>query len=143
MFMRKLGTFASSLCLLLVVICGCNQNSKPLGKISGQVTSDGQPLDDGLVSIINLDLGVRVEGEIQPDGTYEITTFEGGVPPGDYSVIVYPPEIPNPNAPPTSEPGLIVKKMDNIPKVYRAPNTTPLKVTVQQGENEYDIELKK
>ncbi|GAA4440082.1 hypothetical protein [Bremerella cremea] len=129
--------------LALLLTIGCfPKPTEPVGSVTGTVSYEGTPLDDGIVSFINYDQGVRVDAEIQPDGTYTATTHKGGLPLTEYKVIVFPPEIPDPNPSGTSEPGLVLKKMDNIPKQYRAPKTTPLTCQVEAGENTFDVEMK-
>ncbi|MHC2070415.1 carboxypeptidase-like regulatory domain-containing protein [Bremerella sp. T1] len=120
---------------------GCNDPADPAGKLSGTVSYKGTPLDDGMVSIVNYETGVRIDTEIQADGTYLATTHKGGLPPGEYKVVVFPPEITDPNPPPNSEPGMVLKEMDNIPKKYRSHQTTPLSVSIGAGENSFDIEM--
>lgn len=125
----------------LVVVFGCQPAQDPAGQVSGTVSYQGTPLEDGIVSIVNYETGFRLDSEIQPDGTYLATTHKGGLPPGEYQVVIFPPEIADPNPPPNSEPGMIQKKMDNIPSKYRSPRTTPLSFTVGEGENTFDIDM--
>lgn len=125
----------------LAVIVGCQPAADPTGKVTGTVSYKGTPLDDGIISIVNYETGVRIDSEIQADGTYEATTHKGGLPPGEYKVVIFPPEVVDPNPPPNSEPGMVLKDMDNIPKKYRSPQSTPLSVSVTEGENTFDVDM--
>lgn len=124
-----------------VVIVGCQPPADPTGQVSGTVSFNGTPLEDGIISIVNYDTGVRIDSEIQPDGTYLATTHKGGLPPGEYKVVIFPPEVVDPNPPPNSEPGMVQKKMDNIPKQYRSPRSTPLTLKVSEGDNAFDVDM--
>jgi len=130
-----------ALVLGLAAIVGCEPPADPTGQVSGTVSFQGKPLEDGIISIVNYETGVRIDTEIQPDGTYLATTHKGGLPPGNYKVVIFPPEIADPNPPPNSEPGMIQKKMDNIPKKYRSPQTTPLTLSITEGENTFDVDM--
>lgn len=141
----KSNYFQAAACLTMVfglaVIVGCQPPADPAGQVSGTVSYKGTPLEDGIISIVNYDTGVRIDSEIQPDGTYLATTHKGGLPPGEYKVVIFPPEIVDPNPPPNSEPGMVLKDMDNIPKQYRSPQSTPLTLEISEGDNMFDVDM--
>lgn len=64
-------------------------------KVSGKVTYKGQPVSKATVTFQALDAGDSANrrpaiGEIQPDGTYQLSTFnpDDGALPGDYQVVI-------------------------------------------------------
>jgi hypothetical protein len=85
------------------------------GKVSGTVTFAGKPLPSGRV-IFHLDNGQFVGSRIK-DGKYAIDS----VPVGDFKVTV---------------------EAEGIQRQYTQPETTPLKVQVQAGKSEINLELK-
>jgi hypothetical protein len=123
----------------LMMAAGCG-SSDPLGTVSGKVLFDGQPVGEGTVILDNLS-GVSAQAVIGSDGSYQVTTIDGGLPPGDYSVMILPPEIPDPSSGENTAPGTITKEMPNIPEQYRSFEATPLKITIQEGENQINLEM--
>lgn len=79
--------------MILIGAAGCGRKYYP---VSGEVVfKDGTPLTGGWVSFQPLDPGVKTssQGEIQPDGTFRLTTEAkgDGAPEGRYRVTVTPP----------------------------------------------------
>ena len=63
--------------------CSSDPNMPKLGKVSGKVTYKGKPLDAGRVVFTPAtgkggETGQDATGEIDSDGTYEMTTFNTG-----------------------------------------------------------------
>ena len=134
-FLRLVGC---AIVFLLTLGCG---SADPTGQVAGKVTYKGAPVTEGAVLISNSSTGVSAQAQIAADGSYTITTQKGGLPPGDYKVTVMPPEIPGPIGDGNSEPGMIVKPVDNIPQKYRIPTSTPLTVAIKEGGNEFNISM--
>jgi len=132
----RLGGFSAV--LLLAFGCG---STEPAGRVGGKVTYKGAPVNEGVVVISDSSTGAAAEAQIGSDGVYTITPQKGGLPPGDYKVTVAPPEIPAPAGDGSSEPGTIPKPVDNIPQKYRSPTTTPLTLTIKDGDNQFDISM--
>ena len=88
----------SSVVLLLAVVAGCGP-SNPLGRqtVSGKVTLDGAPLDQGTIAFspVSTTEGVS-SGMVIKDGEYSIPTVRG-LPPGKYLVRINS-AAANPNA---------------------------------------------
>ena len=63
-----------------LTICGCGGGKYPTYRAGGRVTfADGKPLTTGWISFRALDSeNVTARGQIQPDGTFELTTFTRG-----------------------------------------------------------------
>ena len=79
-------------CLVALGLAGCGGGKYP---VRGTVTlDDGTPLTKGLVVFERVDGGppITARGEIQADGTYELSTDKpgDGVPPGKYKVLLNP-----------------------------------------------------
>jgi hypothetical protein len=74
-------------CLLALTLAGCGGNSNPLQRVavSGNVSLDGQPLDDGTIQFAPTDPAGVSSGAVITNGTYSISA-EQGLPPGTYIV---------------------------------------------------------
>lgn len=130
-----------------VSFIGCGGN--PLGRedVTGSVTLDGQPLDQGLISF---EPKLRGEGHVGSgtsikDGRYVIPANKG-IPAGEYLVRIHSAVMRNgPQAsvgkgemPGTGEGGIGIER---IPPQYNV--RTKLSVTVtESGPNEFNFELK-
>ncbi len=115
---------------LAVPFVGCSDDN-PLGRLalSGRVTLDGGPLDQGNIEFHPLDGGVPSGGTIT-NGSYSIPAQEG-LPPGKYRVairdFVSPPEMP-----PGHSPGMPL------------PPSPPAKVPDEwNSKSEHTVEIKK
>ena len=121
-----------------MLFCGCGE-SEVRGRITGKVTFEGQAVSEGLVLFSNIEKGINMTSIIKPDGSYEVVTPKGnGLPTGTYQVSVCPPraKLVTGEAPPK------IKQHANIPAKYRDFKTAGLSLTVQKGENPFDIEMK-
>lgn len=134
--------------LLSTTIAGCGKAS---GTVKGKVSYNSKSLAMGTVTLIASD-SIPYQSLITEDGTYEIK----GIPPGDAKVLVISvhPSGSDPRAPkrddggPDLRPKLevspeVLKKWFPIPEKYNDPVTTTLKFTVNNGDNNYDIDLQK
>jgi hypothetical protein len=126
--------------LASLALVGCGSHADR-GRIFGKITFQGQPVSEGIVLLCEASKGVNMSAAIKPDGSYEIITMEGeGLPTGTYRVSVCPPpEIPY-MGPPGTQPK--PKLYPNIPKKYRRYETADLSLTVKQGKNPFDIDMK-
>lgn len=66
--------------LCVLVIAGCNGSPYPIAPTRGVVTIDDKPVPGGKVMFApiaqgNAETGKPAFGEIQPDGTFELSTF--------------------------------------------------------------------
>jgi hypothetical protein len=130
------------LALLLVVvggITGCSQ-AKPVGAVTGRVTFQKKAVDEGKILFFNPKLGIGAEFPLGPDGSYVVKNAEGGLPPGDYIVLVTPLVVMVPGdrrTPAAPE----EKKSAMIPEKYRRQGSSTLKATVAAGENKLDFDM--
>ena len=131
---RSTCLWLGPLVAVLVSTAGCG--GKP-ARVSGAVSVDGQPLEQGTVFFAPTEGGMRASGIIQSDGSYTIkTNRDSGLEVGDYNVGVVSRELtwPNPGGPPM--PGDYL-----APKKYGNPKTSGLRYTVERGSNEINLEL--
>jgi hypothetical protein len=110
--------------------CGASTGA-PAGMtvpVKGKVTYKGQPLTQGSV-VFEPDGGREANGEIQPDGTFVLTTFRigDGAVPGVHRVGVT---------------GSLKGGKSPIPVKYRSPSSSKLEVEVSAGKTDYALDIK-
>lgn len=121
---------------LLGLLIGCGESFYP---VRGRVTfEDGTPLTQGTVVFESLGKPgpetISARGEIQPDGSYELSTDgdNDGVPPGKYRVLVAPLVDINSPTPERSIP---------INRRYSSFTTSGLECDVGSQANEFPIRV--
>lgn len=144
---RYLARFLTGLAVT-ATLTGCGENAPPAGPplaavypVHGRIAfPDQTPLRGGVVYFtpteINVDGRVRYEaaGLVDANGKYKLG-FNGdhsGAPAGDCKVTIQPrgyQEPPNSNS-------------KRIPARYREHAKTPLTITVKEGDNTFNFELK-
>jgi hypothetical protein len=128
--------------------CSTDPNMPKLGKVHGKVTYKGKPLDGGHIVFTPAtgkggETGQVATGEINPDGTYEMTTFNtgDGAILGQHivTVVVQKGEMPKPD-----EYSRIKYELPKnlAPTKYASADKSPLRCTVVEGGTTFDIELK-
>ena len=125
---------------------GCGPGFPETADVSGRVTYAGKPVPEGRV-LFWPEEGRPAMGEINPDGTYHLTTFaEGdGATPGTHKVTIKATRVhfPGGGASSPEAPGApgrpIVEWL--VPERYEQVATSPLTVDVQPGENTVDFDL--
>lgn len=142
------------LCVVCLVLCaGCGSDRTPLGKVSGTVSYQGQPIASG--TIIFEVAGARpANGKIVDGKITEVTTYEtnDGVPVGQAKIAVFATSAGNAGAAVTSgDPGSLPAPgqsyMDAgaqslIPAKYNDPSTSGLDREIKEGENTITLDLK-
>jgi hypothetical protein len=131
-FLRIVFLFAA--CSLLA---GCGGKTAPVhGRVRFKDGSDVSKLADYLVTFEPAGGNTSASGEIQPDGTFQLTTFgpNDGALPGKHRVAVTAPLSPDPDKPPPKP---------VIPKKYFDFPTSELTVEVKPGKNEVVLELER
>jgi len=136
---------------LLLPLAGCSANAgmPKLGKVSGKVTYKGKPLEYGHIVFTPAagkggETGQSATGEIGSDGSYEMTTFNTG----DGAILgqhVITVEARNkaemPKVKPDSTIDYVLPK-STVPSIYASAEKSPLRFTVKEGSQKYDIDLK-
>jgi hypothetical protein len=135
---------------LLFSLGGCtgDPNMPKLGKVRGTVTYQGKPIDAGHIVFTPAtgkggETGQVATGEINSDGTYEMTTFNtgDGAILGQHivTVVVQKGDMPKPD-----QSGQIKYQLPKnlTPTKYATADKSPLRCTVVEGATKFDIELK-
>jgi hypothetical protein len=151
-FGRCLVSLAS---IALVFGCGGDPGKPKLGRVAGKVTYNGKSVTKGVVSFIPASgpgtaTGQSATGEIGSDGSYQLTTFASGdgAVLGEHKVIVQSreddPALKGGGMPiPDAQGRLNIKPPKYlVPQKYATTENSPLRFTVKEGSNRYDIELK-
>ncbi|NLF71831.1 MAG: carboxypeptidase regulatory-like domain-containing protein [Candidatus Anammoximicrobium sp.] len=142
MFPRCL--LCAMLSCLLVTSLGCGSGN-PLNRqaVSGNVTLDGQPLDQGTIELVptSSEQGVLSGGMIA-DGSFQVAA-DKGLPPGTYTVRIYSTETSAAGAAPPAGADIAPAQpaKERIPARYNS--QSELKAEVKDGEsNTFTFDLK-
>ena len=126
---------AAALSLTAVALLGCSRTGgPPLGKVSGVVTLDGQPLADAIVTFAPA-TGRPSQGMTGSDGRYTLayTVEQSGAIVGDHVVRISTEGY-------VERPGGAVEQMkERVPPQYNAQST--LTATVKAGTNDFPFDL--
>ncbi len=135
----RIGAIAMTLAVL-VSISGCGGVYD--STVTGAVTLDGTAVPRGTVTYHPTAGGPAAYAPIEEDGSYTIHTGrEEGLPSGEYQVTVAanePPMVQQTAAGGPPPPGKPI-----TPLWYRAKDTSGLRFTIERGDNEINLELKK
>jgi hypothetical protein len=132
----------SSRVVLLGVVClspaGCGDAQLKTAVVRGKVTFNGKPVPNGTISFIPT-AGPTATGEIQPDGSFTLTTYRkgDGAVLGRHTVVIVAmedmstrlPEARNPLPPPI------------VPEKYTSLATTDLRREVKDEVNDFAFDL--
>jgi len=125
-----------------VLATGCGSSGPTMGRVSGTVKFNGQPLTKGTVTFIATDgKNPNATGALDSSGRYTLQTTE----PGDGAVVgSYKVAISDANAEAmnTAMPGMPAPVQKSaIPKTYLDANTSTLTATVEAGGNTKNFDL--
>jgi hypothetical protein len=132
--------------------CGGDADKPKLGKVHGKVTLDGNPVDRGRVVFTPAagkggETGQTATGEINSDGTFDLTTFDtgDGAILGQHIATVTIPEKGSENLGKPDASGRIEYKLPKsvAPNKYEKVDSSPLRYTVKEGSNDFEIKLTK
>ena len=138
---------------LLVSPLGCSRdpNMPTLGRVHGKVTYKGKPVESGTVTFNPVpgkggETGQNATGQIEPDGSYVMTTFNtgDGAILGQHVVAVVVRAKGSENQGKPKADSTIDYSMPKLmtPSKYASVETSPLVCTVKEGDNTFDIDLK-
>lgn len=136
-----LGVLSSLLVCLAVTGCG-ESDGVPRGQLSGKITYKGNPLPAGSSIALYNPSGGGATAVIDASGSYSL---KHGAPVGTYTVIINPPaKVVSPEeAMKASEQGKSIENsVSEIPAKYRDPSTSPEKVEIKAGKNEFSLDMK-
>lgn len=129
---------------VMIVAAGCGHGSPPTGAVRGKVTIRGEHLDAGQVCVASR-AGIGAVAAVAPDGTYD---FKDRLPLGEYTVWLAPPPQPPPPLPPTpgQRPPAVAFAdhsgwIRRVPAKYRSEAASPLRLTVEPGDNVLPLEI--
>ncbi|PQO28803.1 hypothetical protein [Blastopirellula marina] len=124
-----------AICLTSLVGCETPVATHPVtGKV---VLANGSPAQGGIIKFrTTSEEGemVKASGQIQPDGTFQLSTFEDGdgALAGEHEVILFSPALGDGGGATAPE----------FPSKYRKYETSELKFDVKPGKNDFVIQLK-
>lgn len=136
----------------LVIALGCDSGPKT-GRVTGTVSHNGEKVPEGTVTFYPAQGGRPAIGRIQPDGTYELSTFGSGDGAliGEYKVAIEAKRVIGGAAEPKSlkeelaQAGAVSSAPPSIrwlvPQKYSSAESSDITATVQSGQNEIDFEL--
>lgn len=147
-FKRSCGLAAAAFALLFIGGCGESENVE-VYPVKGVVNFNGKPMaGGGSIAFIPLNNqeGKSAGGTINPDGTYELQTYEtdgfDGSMTGDFRVMITQMVVDEPEytgdtdgtGAAAIEPVSIVPEEDRIPLIYSDPVSSPLTAKVEAKE---------
>jgi hypothetical protein len=119
------------------LLAGCSSEKAPMcSPVRGQISFKGKPLAEAMVVLHRI--GGDVEGNQKPiaytgtDGTFMVTTYHSGdgAPPGEYAITV---EL---RAPQTIGEEVVRNGPNLLPAKYAKPDSSGIKYTVVDGDNQ-------
>lgn len=149
---------AAIVACLALAAAGCGDDGKPpMGSVTGTVTYKGEPLTPGSVIFSPVNAteeqpGQPATGQLASDGSYRLTTFDDGdgAIVGEHIVTVQASETVTTKKA-TNVEGIRVEQPDGslafvgsksrIPARFSKPAETPLRFTVKEGSNTFDITI--
>jgi len=151
-------TFASwtpLICSLLTLACaGCGSKYPPTAPVKGKITLNGKPVTTGRVSFHPTTGERPALSNIQPDGSYSLTTFQrgDGALLGHHKVSIKSTRVENSPAPPKDfkEDAELAAEFGKkggphlvflVDKKYYDERTTDLEAEVKSGDNEINFDL--
>jgi len=144
------GGLLALLACALVIGCG-DDGLQQRYAVSGKLTRKGEPLSRGTVNFVpvNPATGRAATGDIQPDGTFSLTTQDpgDGAFAGDYRVVVNVVDIDDsklgrmPNGMPILNQPKKIKVKSLIPAKFSDPNKTDLTAKVEPDSNYFVFDL--
>jgi hypothetical protein len=133
---------ALSLSLVCLAATGCGQSDGiTRGQLSGKITHKGNPLPEGSSIALYNPNGGGATAVIDASGNYRL---KQGAPVGSYTVIINPPaKMLSPEE--AMKASMEKKSVDNssseVPAKYRDPSTSPAKVEIKEGQNEFSLDM--
>lgn len=137
---QSAGKFAAILTPVVFALVGCGSDGLPdMVPIRGEVYYNGAPLEDGFVVYLPKKAGVgrQATGPIQPDGTFVLTTQQGGdgAMYGVYDIVIYEDAAPagEYSTRQEYEAAMRRKQRSSVPQKYTNQHTSGLSDTVDDN----------
>jgi len=123
--------------MALLVSVGCGgTNAKPRYKVTGKVTFQSQPVEEGTITFEDPSAGEANSSALASGGAYTVE-----LPAGQYKVSISPPLVETKGTA-DSPPDLVPKKVNNIPKKYWVQESSGLSAEVTKDKHAADFDLK-
>ena len=130
---------------------GCSESKPDTATVRGKVTYQGKPVTTGRIVFNPVDGRRPAMASINEDGTFELTTFPGkskdGAMLGEHIVTVKSTrtvggEMPDEFSKEAKAAPAVMPKLEwLVPQKYSRKDTSPLKETVTEGQNEINIDI--
>lgn len=133
MFTSRFPLVLVALAVLVVSLSGCGQTD-PTGTVKGVATLDGQPYSNAALILLHNTTGDGANVDLQADGSFAVPT---PLKTGEYTVYLSPKAGSS-----TGEP-VPVTTDTAVPDDYWNEAASPLRITVNSGENDVKLEMKK
>jgi hypothetical protein len=130
--------------LLAAGLSGCGGAAGGVA-VTGTVTLDEQPLADAVVTFYpeGETAGLGGAARTGADGRYTLTAARGGgLPPGEYTVVISRPLRPDGTPPPPNVPPIESDARETLPATYSSRDASTLKRTVSKDTKSYDFPLR-
>lgn len=139
--MSRPTALTSVIALLLMVFVGCGPDTGGRVGVSGEVTYQGQPLQNGTIQFVSTD-GSQMAGGTISEGHYEIPA-EQGLLPGEMTVRIS--SASETSSPPPAEdapgdPAAFAPREELIPAEYNSQSTLKTTIT-SDGPNTFDVDI--
>lgn len=124
---------AAALVAIIGLVGGCGGKTVPVnGKVQFKDGGAASELSGYAIAFEAESAKASGVGEIQPDGSFTISTFgaNDGALPGKHRVSISPPASPDPDKPP---------QKSKLPAKYEKPDTSGLTVEVKPGQGPLEI----
>lgn len=129
---------------LFLVFCGCGPSGPEQFAISGQVTYDGQPVENGDIGFIPADgSAAKTVGADLVNGRYEVSSYDGPQA-GTYKVVIFA-ERPNGRRVQADEGSSeMIEQMEQyIPDVYNSSSTLTAEILSDREDLDFLLEKPK
>lgn len=124
--------------LLAAVGCTDRPTGPPKFPTTGLLTNGGKPVADAQVVFHSTELRMARAAVTESDGTFTVRAGTGnGLPAGTYLVVVRASPVG------ATEEEMVEYRRSDIPKIYWMKQTSPLEITIEQGNNLVEIDLGK
>ena len=121
----------------VVTVAGCGKADKfPRYKISGKITFQSKPVEEGTITFEDPTTGQVNSGALGSGGAYSTE-----LPAGSFKVSVTPPLVETKGTG-DSPPDMVEKNVANIPKKYRRQESSGLTADVAKDKRAFDFDLK-
>jgi hypothetical protein len=136
----RLVTAAALAVVLALAAAGCGGHGIPREPVSGKVTLDGSPLDNGLITFTPEDNTRPPAGTAITDGSYRMGRADGPAP-GPHTVTISSRKPTGKKLKSADFPGTFVEETrESIPPQYNVDSRLGIEVK-RGGENRFDFDL--